>query len=123
MQAATTTALLQTSIACPDISTFFQRHHSSVPQVLHFQILQQETDDHEDDDDEYANINMLRPDTSVYCTAHAKNTTLVLCLDQQKHHSDSSFILTHVMAKAPENGFTCPLGALLVFVSHGMQKL
>jgi len=56
--------------------------------------------------------NLLVPDATVYCTKKKRNTNIVL-----RFQEPYPFTLTHIIVKAPENGFDSPVGEGLIWVS------
>lgn len=81
-------------------------------QMLKFKLVSSDGGEFSED---YSCENMLRSDSSVYCTSRKENTNVIL-----KFASDSSFVLTHVIIKSPEQGFTNPIGSGLIFVTEGI---
>lgn len=68
---------------------------------------------------DYAASNMLRNDTSCYCSTRRSNVNVVLKFKpQDPRHQDFSFTLTQSIVKAPLTGFTSPVKEVLIFVSH-----
>ncbi|KAF9572476.1 hypothetical protein EC968_009862 [Mortierella alpina] len=58
--------------------------------------------------------NVLKNDSSVYCSRRPANINI--CLKLAEPHQ--TFVLTRFSAKAPTNGFTAPCKEGLIFVSH-----
>ncbi|KAI1314926.1 hypothetical protein EDD11_001563 [Mortierella claussenii] len=58
--------------------------------------------------------NVLRNDTSVYCSRRSTNVNIGLKLAQPHQ----TFVLTQFKAKAPTTGYTAPCKEGLIFVSH-----
>ncbi|KAF9432810.1 hypothetical protein BGZ76_010291 [Entomortierella beljakovae] len=58
--------------------------------------------------------NVLKNDTSVYCSRRSTNINICLKLAEPHH----TFVLTQFRAKAPTTGFTAPCKEGLIFVSH-----
>ncbi|KAF9957685.1 hypothetical protein BGZ72_001542 [Mortierella alpina] len=58
--------------------------------------------------------NVLKNDSSVYCSRRPSNINI--CLKLAEPHQ--TFVLTRFSAKAPTNGFTAPCKEGLIFVSH-----
>ncbi|KAF9312277.1 hypothetical protein BG003_006447 [Podila horticola] len=58
--------------------------------------------------------NVLKNDTSVYCSRRSTNINICLKLAE----SNQSFVLTQFKAKAPTTGFTAPCKEGLIFISH-----
>ncbi|KAF9928826.1 hypothetical protein BGZ67_006752 [Mortierella alpina] len=58
--------------------------------------------------------NVLKNDSSVYCSRRPANINI--CLKLAEPHQ--TFVLTRFRAKAPTNGFTAPCKEGLIFVSH-----
>ena len=67
---------------------------------------------------EYLTNNVLKNDTSVYCTVKQRNVNLLFQYrPQDPGVVDAQFWLTSFTIKAPSKGFTAPLREGLVFVS------
>ncbi|KAF9922542.1 hypothetical protein FBU30_007328 [Linnemannia zychae] len=58
--------------------------------------------------------NVLKNDSSVYCSR--RSTNINICLKLSQPHL--SFVLTQFRAKAPTTGFTAPCKEGLIFISH-----
>ncbi|KAG9069490.1 hypothetical protein KI688_010393 [Linnemannia hyalina] len=58
--------------------------------------------------------NVLKNDTSVYCSR--RSTNINICLKLSQPHL--TFVLTQFKAKAPTTGFTAPCKEGLIFISH-----
>ncbi|KAF9117345.1 hypothetical protein BGW39_002265, partial [Mortierella sp. 14UC] len=58
--------------------------------------------------------NVLKNDSSVYCSR--RSTNINICLKLSQPHQ--TFVLTQFKAKAPTTGFTAPCKEGLIFVSH-----
>ncbi|KFH71366.1 hypothetical protein MVEG_01665 [Podila verticillata NRRL 6337] len=58
--------------------------------------------------------NVLKNDTSVYCSRRSTNINICLKLAEP----NQSFVLTQFKAKAPTTGFTAPCKEGLIFISH-----
>ncbi|KAF9115582.1 hypothetical protein BGX27_007319 [Mortierella sp. AM989] len=58
--------------------------------------------------------NVLKNDSSVYCSRRPTNINICLRLVE----ADQTFVLTQFRAKAPTTGFTAPCKEGLIFVSH-----
>lgn len=67
---------------------------STSTRMLNFHLVSSDGGEYSED---YSCENMLIADSSVYCTSKKENVNIIL-----KH--ESSFILTHVIVKAPEMG-------------------
>ncbi|KAG0366501.1 hypothetical protein BGX24_003660, partial [Mortierella sp. AD032] len=58
--------------------------------------------------------NVLKNDSSVYCSRRSTNINICLKLSQPQQ----TFVLTQFKAKAPTTGFTAPCKEGLIFISH-----
>lgn len=65
-----------------------------------------------DDDGMYTAENVLRNDTSVYCTAKVENVNIAL-----RSAGGKPFTLSRIVIKAPQRSFTSPVHDGLIFVS------
>ena len=101
---------------CPNVQEYLKRTASSHSQFLQFKLISRDGGEYSS---EYTCANMLKQDSSVYCTTRKENTSVVLKLDERKNENASHFVMTHVIVKAPETGFTCPIGSGMVFVFNG----
>lgn len=68
--------------------------------------------------EEYGAENLLRDDSTVYCSEKNSGINLVLSLGD-----NCSFTVTRVDIRAPHEGFTSPLGQGLIFISWDYPSL
>ncbi|CAG8664973.1 10040_t:CDS:2, partial [Paraglomus occultum] len=67
----------------------------------------------------YSIENILRQDNSVYCSSKSTNINIRLKFnDRHRSVSEATFILTRIIVKAPQQGYTAPCKEGLIFVSH-----
>lgn len=82
--------------ACPDMKRFERINQCSELKWLQFKVVSTDGGQYSE---EYRCDNMLDNDSSVYCTRKKENTNIVL-----KIADSSSFVVTHILIKAPELG-------------------
>lgn len=80
------------------------------PAILHFEVVSTDGGEHSA---QYKCENMLKPDASVYCTEKRTNVNVSLRLVDEPFYT-----ITHFVIKAPEFGFTAPVGDGLIFFSY-----
>lgn len=81
---------------CPDLKEYARLNRSSELQWLNFEIVSNDGGQFSED---YKCEHMLDNDASVFCTLKKENTNIVLKISES-----TSFILTHILIKAPEAG-------------------
>jgi hypothetical protein len=100
---------------CWDSDALKKDHDSFEASPLHMDI-----DDFDGGEysEEYCVTNLLQNDPSCYCSEKEEGINIVT-----KFAGGRSFTLTHVEIRAPQEGFTSPLGQGLIFVSWGKPDL
>jgi hypothetical protein len=104
-----------TGTNCPNVKEFARLNRCSELKWLQFELVSSDGGQFSED---YRCEYMLDNDASVYCTLKKENTNIIL-----KIAESSSFVLTHILIKAPETGFTCPIGSGLIFVYDDLPSV
>ncbi|KAL0481614.1 hypothetical protein AKO1_012490 [Acrasis kona] len=97
----------QNRSGCPDFKKFLRNNRTSELKWLQFKLVSSDGGQCED----YKCENLLESDASVYCTQKKDNTNIVIQISEANY-----FVLTHILIKAPETGYTNPVGTGLIFV-------